>query len=461
MELHVYSTSERAQRGDPVRLKDAFSALKDNAAHSQHTTVISAFYGADFIKQFFLTHMPNKHTRSITLIFAASSSENIQGQIAELKTVRSTLMQAKYAKKRVDIRLATLVTFLHTKLFVFKAKSGHKRYMLGSANFSSAAFSRNDELLVLHKSTHAGLDAYIDHVLSCSQSIDDINVGLTVPIHDWRTFFREGFLYFKPARQVPYTVNCFVGDDFSEVEKRLEKATKGTSLIFHDAAGIGSLNLAKLMKDNPVAIVGKVPKRVRIAAFSVETAFGYWVPNAYRTKVDERIEGASSQRRKQLKAQGDRLGAYSNQAIQNQIDLYLDDIDKKLGTMPLSKLQRDNIEDHIQTKLKRLIQSLTEDVSLDRLSRPFMGAPVPEFWEDEHSGDEFFETFAQYVAYVLSGQKRFSIISHIKARFSLKPDDDPETIRTKMEAFFTSGKEWRLNDWPLANDAVEDEDFTV
>jgi hypothetical protein len=91
---------------------------------------------------------------------------------------------------------------------------------------------------------------------------------------------------------------------------------------------------------------------------------------------------------------------------------------------------------------------------LTRLSRPFIGVPVPEFWEDEQSGNELFETYVEYVAYKLAQLSRMerqsSIISHLAKRFELDSDDDAPAVRKKMEGFFNRGAVWPLNDWPKA-----------
>lgn len=97
------------------------------------------------------------------------------------------------------------------------------------------------------------------------------------------------------------------------------------------------------------------------------------------------------------------------------------------------------------------------------MSRPLTGVPVPEFWEDEQSGNELFETFTEYVAYklsILSGTKRkSSMISHLAARFGLDSDDDAPAVREKMEKFFEDGGAWPLNDWPnAARDESDDEE---
>ena len=261
-------------------------------------------------------------------------------------------------------------------------------------------------------------------------------------------------MYFKPSRQVPYTVNCFVGHDFARIVKLLEKSTVGNPLQFHDASGMGSLNLALLMGDRTVG-TGGVKKRVSMSAFAIETAFGLWVPSAYVDQVEDRIESASEARLHKLIDQGRRLDAASNGMTANRIHLYLHAIDSRLPRADaLSEDQRATISDRIRRNLKRLVLALTDEHSLERLSRPFTGIPVPEFWEDEQSGDEIFETYVEYVAYKLAQSSRMerqsSIIYHLATCFELDSDDDAPAVREKMEGFFKRGGVWPLNDWPKA-----------
>ncbi|QGM96873.1 phospholipase D family protein [Methylocystis parvus] len=448
MDTHIYATSKAARDKARSELKDAYVALVDNTKWSKSVIFISAYYGVDFANELFRFCKSTNIAQEITLVFAAAANSNRSNQITELRNLRVSLRNLGYAKKRINIRIATDITFLHTKIFAFTGPGGHKRYMLGSANFSSAAFFKNDEVLILERGRHDRIESYIMHVITNSSSIDEASTNSD--IKDWRGFFREGFLYFKPSRQVPYTVNCFVGDDFAETVNLLEKATGGAALEFHDPGGLGSLNLALLMRDRTNGIARK---RVSMSAFAIETAFGLWVPSAYVDQVETRIESSSQARLKDLREQGLRLNAVSDYFIKEQIRLYLDEINLRLEEIVLSNENRTTIDNRIRRGLKRLIQALTDESSLKRLSRPLMGVPVPEFWEDEQSGNELFETFAEYVAYKLSmssGMKRqSSIISHLATKFGLCSDDDALAVRQKMEDFFENGA-WPLNNWPKA-----------
>jgi hypothetical protein len=466
MDPHIYTTSRAAQSEAHNDLRDAYTALVDNTKWSKSVIFISAYYGVSFADQLFRICKNAKMTREITLIFASAASGNLQTQVDELIRLRALLGKSGHAKKRIDIRITTNIAFLHSKIFAFTGPSGHKRYLLGSANFSSSAFSTNDEVLVLERGRHSGLESYIAHVTNNSIPIDDIDKIATHDIKDWRSFFREGFLYFKPARQVPYTVNCFVGHEFAETAKLLEKATVGAALQFHDQGSMGSLNLALLMQDRTVG-TGGAQKRISTSAFSIETAFGLWVPSAYVVLVEDRIESSSKLRRQELMDQGRRLSAVSDDSIRGQIRLYLDAVDSLLPKgATLSKDKKTTIEKRIRRNQTRLIQALTDSHSLNRLSRPLTGVPVPDFWEDEQSGNELFETFAEYVAYKLSmlsdAKRKSSMISHLAARFGLDSDDDAPAVREKMESFFEDGRVWLLNDWPkAARDESDDDDSSA
>jgi hypothetical protein len=160
--------------------------------------------------------------------------------------------------------------------------------------------------------------------------------------------------------------------------KLLEKGAVGAALQFHDPASMGSLNLALLMEYRTVGTSGAY-KRVAMATFAIETAFGLWVPSAYVDRVKDRIEASAKLRRLELMKQGRKLDAASDDLLTNRIGIYLNAIN-----MRLPRASR-----------------LTDPYSLKRLSRPLIGVPVPEFWEDEQSGKELFETYTEYLAYKL------------------------------------------------------------
>jgi NgoFVII restriction endonuclease len=342
MDLHIYATSKAAQSESNNDIKDAYDALVDNTNWSKSVIFISAYYGVCFADQLFRICKHAKMARDITLIFASAANSNRHTQIDDLNRLSGLLRTSGHAKRRINIMIATKITFLHSKVFAFTSPGGHKRYMLGSANFSSAAFSTNDEVLVLERGRHAGLESYITYVVDHSSSIDEVGSISNQPIKDWRSFFREGFLYFKPSRQVPYTVNCFVGHDFAGTVKSLEEATAGTALRFHDQGSMGSLNLALLMEERTVG-TGGTKKRVSMSAFAIETAFGLWVPSAYVDQVEDRIESASTVRRQELMDQGCRLGAISEGIVAKRIQLYFQDIDSH---PPLKHLHCRNVKNN-------------------------------------------------------------------------------------------------------------------
>ncbi|MGB8899349.1 MAG: hypothetical protein WCC90_09065, partial [Methylocella sp.] len=65
--------------------------------------------------------------------------------------------------------------------------------------------------------------------------------------------------------------------------------------------------------------------------------------------------------------------------------------------------QEEAICKKILQRVKHLTTLLTDWKSLERLSQAWVGAPVPEFWEDEASVARFFDGFCYDIVRLMPG----------------------------------------------------------
>lgn len=435
-------------------LRDARDFLEKNITSADDIVVVSGFYGSEFIKSLLINTNFSGQGRRLTFVFAGLPDVARKEQIENLAKLKTHITSVhRCAAENVDIRLVVSTKFLHAKVIRFRTKNRLPVYLVGSANFSEAAYVQNDEAMVAIKGRHPGLNNYIRHVVENSQSIDLMSRDF--PVCSWRDFFRNGFLYFRPNRALGYTIDPFADEEFKKIASYLRKQVLNP-LPFSDRNVLG-LNLAALLElESPEdANLG-----FRLPTYAIETDYGYWVPKKYVDFVEGRLEAVSGSKRRALEKRGIELQQLGNEYLKNRIKIYLDEVQLRIETsatpMTLTKQQKTAIEEKIVRRVGHLKTMLTDRKALERLAQTLVGAPVPEFWEDEASITRFFEGFCYDIVSKLNAPRSTPrIVAHLASEFSIRQGDDVETCEKKIIRFFKEGKSWRQSNWPSAPDLEE------
>ena len=354
------------------------------------------------------------------------------------------------AAKNVDIRLAINTRFLHAKVFRFRAENKSPVYVIGSANFSNAAFGQNDEVMVAIKGRHPGLNDYIKHVLHTSTAISEVPAGMAA--HTWRDFLRNAYLYFRPSRAITFAIDPFKEDEFRHLADRLRESVFDP-LPFSERNDLG-LNIAALLQ---LEIPENTRLGFRMPTYSIKTDYGYWVPKTYVEFIDQKLDDSFGPRLRALEKRGRDLRQAGDKYVNDQINVYLDEVARRIGSdnrpLILTNRQRDAISGKLRLRVKHLTTMLTHRKSLERLAQAWVGAPVPEFWEDQASVDRFFDGFCYDVITKLNLPRNVpAIVTHLAQCFGLQEDDDTGSCRKKIEAFFDKGKSWALQNWPSVSE---------
>ena len=391
VEQFALVTSGSARSGREDVLHDARVFVEKNFRAADDIVVISGFYGEEFIRAVLRnTKFPGKGRR-LTFVFAGLPDVVRDEQVKDLRALRDHIVSAhRLPAKNVDIRLAINTRFLHAKVLRFRAKSRLPVYVIGSANFSEAAFAQNDEAMVAVKGRHPGLNDYIRHVVGTSQSINEMPHDL--PACNWRDFFRNGFLYFRPSRAIAYTIDPFADEEFRQIAARLREQVLN-ALPFSDRNVLG-LNLADLLGLEPPE---NTKLGFRLPTYAIETDYGYWVPKEYVDFIEGKLEDALAPRRRALQKRGEELQQAGDTYVNAQIKIYLDEVERRIATgdrpLALTRQQKETVRERIIRRVGHLKTLLTHPKALERLAQTLVGAPVPEFWEDEASVSRFFEGF--------------------------------------------------------------------
>ncbi len=444
-------TNASARTGKEAVLHNARDFVEKNIKAADDIVIVSGFYGEEFIKAILRDTKFSGRGRRLTFVFAGLPDVVRDKQVDDLRALKDHIVSThRCAAKNVDIRLATNSKFLHAKVLRFRTKSRLPVYIIGSANFSEAAFAQNDEAMVVIKGLHPGLNNYIRHVVNTSQSINEIPNNL--PARNWRDFLRNGFLYFRPNRAIAYTIDPFADEEFKQIAARLrEQVLK--PLPFSDRNVLG-LNLADLLGLEPP---GNTKLGFRLPTYAIETDYGYWVPKEYVDYIEEKLEKALGPKRRALKKRGAELQQAGDNYVNAQIKVYLDEVERRIATggkpLTLTRQQKEAINEKIVRRVGHLKTLLTHPKALERLAQTLVGAPVPEFWEDEASVSRFFEGFCyDIVAKLNSPGSTPKIVAHLANQFHIREGDDIETCQEKIEKFFSQDKSWPMNNWPALPD---------
>jgi hypothetical protein len=94
--------------------------------------------------------------------------------------------------------------------------------------------------------------------------------------------------------------------------------------------------------------------------------------------------------------------------------------------------------------------------AVERLAQSLVGAPVPEFWEDEASVARFFDGFCYDIVEKLNAPRGTpAIVGHLANQFQVRGGDDSDACRAKIEMLFDQGKSWPSGNWPSLPDEDE------
>lgn len=425
--------------------------LSNQVTTAKIITIVSAFYGIDFLFSL-LTNKEVKHRggREVRILVGRAAPPALPGQKGDLETLKQRLIGRGYKKGRVHIRLAPDGRFFHSKLYQFQ--SGNRRVtLIGSANASERGFGSNDEVLVAITGRNATIDNYVTQTWRVSVPIEEMSKVERVPAELFEYLLRDGLLYFQPPRALSASIDCFPDHKYPKIVSTLKK--QGNRLPFTDQGSVTSINILDLLsiEIDDALEEQNVASSFHMPRYSVQTVFGYWVPSTYEKRLESLIDDHARLRRSELSDLGAQLSDVSRSEIAVQLKIFFDAVDRRLNAERAAKLSQDQKEyvlDRVAEKVKRLALTLTNEQLLDRLSRRFIGTPVPELWEDQRSKQEFKESFCDYVASrMASAGKKPAIVSHLANRFRLSQGDDPQEVRDRIDRFFITRK-WAPDDWP-------------
>jgi len=448
--LRVASTRVVAASVDRMSL----AWIRDQIATADEVSIAAGFYDVKFIEHVLRTSQATQ----VRLLFNGLGGKRLSAQCQELKELVQKINQGP---RTVDIRLAFAPGLFHSKLFLI-SQGGMTRALVGSANATLAAFSQNEELLISLPQAGA-LVGYFDAAWADARLL---NAPQKAP-NSLISFFRTGVLYFKPVATLATSINPF-RDLLKLMNSDEREALGGVQLPYADqSTGIGPFNLKHAvqsitkdqiwdnLEDGTTDLDdGKAPK-LSIRPWSIETCFGYWVPNALDRDWRARLEDAGSMKQAGLRQFRAELIKLDKQVLVKKYREYLAEVRGLLTSrIPrfvslLNQLERDPFnEAFFERFVERVIGYLEDPARLKRLAEPFISGGMPEIWEDIQAYENFRTSFFDYLdrAARLPGNKP-KVARIILERLEVDSPLDGEEEWSEMFGEFLKENGWPDEAW--------------
>jgi len=406
--------------------------------------IAAAYYDLEFCRTLLRAARANT-LQSIRLLFNRLGGSRLMEQKRQLQG----LMRSRAGSPSVDIRLAQAPGIFHSKLIFIHKRRSHVGWV-GSANATRAAFERNEEIMLRLDGELGTLEDYFDTTWENAVPLQSVNAERARTLID---FFRSGSLFFKASRQVIFTFNPFtemVAAMSDSDRRKLEQIVPE----YADSAGvIGPFNVIRALSLRPQNEGHDDPvQRVGIAARSVETCYGYWVPHDERSELLKRIAGAGASREKGLGRIRSKMQQVGPDAILNRFRDYLRSV--RLGLLKqgfdeasLARLGGDRVfsdSARFERFYAKLEENLSNDAWVKRYAAPLLEGSVPEIWDDPVASDEFETSFFESLAFAAT-RPRLTRTARQILTFAEAPDATaPETLAK----FFA--RALRQKGWPTA-----------
>ncbi|MBD8627637.1 phospholipase D family protein [Oxalobacteraceae sp. CFBP 8753] len=379
--------------------------------------IAAGFYDVDFLESILKSCVA--HT--VCLIFNGLGGQRLHAQRAELADLCEKLTRAD---RTVTARLSFAPGMFHSKLFLMTQK-GKVTALVGSANATSAAFMRNEEILISLADAGA-LDGYFDAAWRDARSLH----SLVQPATSLISFFRTGVLYFKPTATLTTTIHPFL--DLLKLMTSEERALLGgVALPFSEQiAGIGPFSLKQALQkvvdtedweaSDPGKESGIISNQLSIKRWSVETCFGYWVPSRLDERWQIALNNAGAVKREKIESFAYELRKVDKETLNGKYQKYLSEVEKvleeRIVRLPALRnmLERDPFDIAFFEKfVTRVIGYLDDPRRIRRLAEPFISGAMPEFWDDEDAYQDFRASFFDYLDQVVRSNRSKAKVAQV------------------------------------------------
>ncbi|MCE9572524.1 MAG: phospholipase D family protein [Deltaproteobacteria bacterium] len=450
------------QHGDAGFAPLSVDALRFELKGVRALSIASAYYDVGFFRALLLADgKPSETLDEIRIVLNGLSGSRLAQQVRELEEIQNEL-QSVYTK--AEVRLAFARSIFHPKIFLLRRRDS-RAALVGSANATTAAMTENEEILLRIRDGIEGLEAYFAHIWEVKAE----RLGSRCPqVRSLLNFLRTGRLFFKTSTTFQMSFN-----PFGELLRLLPRSERSllTNVRLRNSEpkpGVGPFDLVATLgmaddEEDQAARSEDEKHRASIKPFSVETCFGYWVPDAMVALLKSELDLAGRGKRRRFERIAMALTDTSDSVILRAYGEYVEDAHRLLMSLPSTQALLGNLRsDPFQTRewfaerLTNLRNNLARSGYVERLCRPFTDAPVPELWDDPVSREQFETTFFEYLAYVSNAPTQSRVPSRILEVARCDFPTDASTIRERLVSFlkesgWSDRDHWKLPPEQLAN----------
>ena len=195
--LELYRAGSKADGDGAGMRRFDIGTLAREAAHADRTTVVSAYYVPEVLRE-----LLGGCRGDVRVVLNGLGGRRLERQVTELKDLCEKLGRHS---KRTEVRLGFADGVFHTKLYLFE--SGNEAVAwIGSANATGAGLGgHNEEVLVRMAPAPESVATYAESAWERGVGLDQFRQRVnSVP-----AFFRTGTLYFAPYGVLQKTYNPF------------------------------------------------------------------------------------------------------------------------------------------------------------------------------------------------------------------------------------------------------------
>lgn len=426
-----------------------YDALRAELDGARALSIASAYYDTRFFDELFKPAAGLGKFSTIRIVLNGLAGARLNSQVDELAKIRRKLRKRS---DDVEIRLVFSKAIFHTKLFLIR-KHGSRVALVGSANATDAAMCHNEELLFRVTNETEPLEAYFDHVWDNEAEPLEEREGRARTLVN---FFRTGVLYFKSSTSFQANINPFSELLNALPKEALKKLTNVNLRYSEPKAGLGPFDLQTALgvEDSPAEHTNH---RASIKPYSVETCFGYWVPQALTATLEDKLKEAAPGKRTRLDRISAALESIGDDALESAYEDYIRDAKQIFAdrgiTIPWDELRTDpfKTQQWFRSRIERLRTNLKNEEYVERLSNPFRRAVMPEIWGDPVAYTDFENSFFEYLAYVSTLRTKSWVPARILDRAGFRCEAESRNIHKGLKAYLhDKDKGWHdQEDWAL------------
>lgn len=385
---------------EPLSIDKLISLMKEKKI----VKIVSCYYGIESLNKVLKELRGNDRRTDIVICAIGLSKENWIAQVNMLLDEKDGVLLGNHQ----NVYLYTKFSLLHSKIYFskssrFKECARGAKCLVGSANLSSNAFNCNEEILaeILDDETKNSIENYIDSILSDEEHLyslrdlinkkrndgESFNLAKEIGVpEDSKTiikFISSGYLFFQSRRNFSLG---FSDNEFREEikDKRVENAKNVQNFVINSKSLDVSAILGLSAEDDDE------PKRMSIKSNSVETCFGYWVP-------EERYEPITNLIFSKDESETARERKYEQiyEVLQANEKGLSDEADENLKTAFAQAGLSENRFGYYKKKVLKHIESKRiyyENNKALYIKNCFCITPMPNIFEDPVSTTEFIDS---------------------------------------------------------------------